>query len=226
MKNFLQKRTTQLAIVASILVIVLVVLIAFLNKKQETERVWATTDAGLEVVDGIEVISNYISIESPRRPGIERKIKWIVIHETDNRSPSAGASNHDRFLTTDEKQVNSWHYTVDDSVIYHHLPDNEVGWHAGDKKTEDGGNMAGVGIEMCVNQASDYNKTLENTAKLVAQLLVAYDLTMDEVKYHQDFTGKICPHRLITEGRLKSFELMIEAEVNKLLEQEKQNESK
>lgn len=226
MKIFEKKITKKLVICASLLVLVLVVLITFLNKKDEKERVWATTDAGLQYVDEIEVISNYIAVESPRRPAIEREIKWIVIHETDNRSASAGASNHDRFLTSDESQVNSWHYSVDDTVIYHHLPDNEVGWHAGDKKTVDGGNMTGVGIEMCVNQTSDYDKTLENTAKLVAHLLVAYDLTTEEVKYHRDFSGKICPHRLITEGRLKAFEVMIADEYNKLLQQEKQNESK
>lgn len=226
MKIIGKHSTKKLVILASVLVVVLVVLISLFYNKKQHERTWATEDAGLTFVNGIEVITNYIPIDSPRRPGIEREIKWIVIHETDNRSSSAGASNHDRFLTTDIKQVNSWHYTVDDMVIYHHLPDNEVGWHAGDKKTEDGGNMTGVGIEMCVNQTSNYDKTLENTASLVANLLVAYDLTMDEVKYHHDFSGKICPHRLITEGRLKSFELMIEEEYIKALETEKQNESK
>ncbi len=221
-----KRQTKKLILLASMLIIILALLIYFLQATKKPERVWASFDANLESVEDIPVITNFIGIESDRRPQIEREIKWIVIHETDNRGSSAGALNHDTFLHTDDSQVNSWHYTVDDSVIYHHLPDNEVGWHAGDKKTEDGGNMTGIGIEMCVNQTGDYQKTLQNTAKLIATLMVSYDLGMDEVKFHQDFSGKICPHRLITEGRVKEFRLMIEEEYNKLKEQEKQNESK
>lgn len=221
-----RKNTKKLIVIASLLFIILAILICLLIEKRESKRVWATFDANLQSIGEIPVITDLLEIGSNRRPAIEREIRWIVIHETDNREPSAGAYNHDLFLHSDDSQVNSWHYTVDDSEIYHHLPDNEVGWHAGDKKTENGGNMTGIGIEMCVNQGSDYEKTLENTAKLVATLMVSYNLTMDEVKFHQDFTGKICPHRLITEGRVKEFRLMIDKEYKLLKEQETKNESK
>ena len=35
--------------------------------------------------------------------------------------------------------------------IYHHLPDDETAYHAGDGMEKNGGNMNGIGIEMCVN---------------------------------------------------------------------------
>ena len=53
------------------------------------------------------------------------------------------------------------------------LPDQEVGWHAGDKMTENGGNMTGIGIELCVNEGNDFDKTMENAAALCAELMKA-----------------------------------------------------
>ena len=64
----------------------------------------------------------------------------------------------------------SWHYTVDDHEIYHHLPDDEPGYHAGDLMEADGGNMNGVGIEMCVNEDGNYEQTLVNAERLCARL--------------------------------------------------------
>lgn len=226
MKKMNKQSKILISMVAILLVIAIVLLCVFLIWNKKEVRTYATVDAGLISAKDIEIITDYLAVESDRRPKIEREIKWIVIHETDNRGTSATASNHNSFLHNDQSQVNSWHYTVDDTIIYHHLPDNEVGWHAGDKKTEDGGNMNGIGIEMCVNQTGDYNQTLHNTAKLVAVLMNSYDLTMDDVKFHRDFSGKICPHRLFTEGRTKEFLEMIENEYNELRVEENKNESK
>lgn len=213
MKTKLTKKTKRLlfiTIALGILTVLLVCLILFgLSPK---ERVYATEDAGLVEALGVPISTDYISSDSSRRPEITREIKWIVIHETDNRGTSAGSQNHNSFLHNDESQVNSWHYTVDCNEIYHHLPDNEVGWHAGDNKTVDGGNMNGIGIEMCVNQTGDYENTLKNTAKLVATLMDSYNLVMEDVQFHKDFSGKICPHRLLTEGRVNEFLEMIEIE--------------
>ena len=53
--------------------------------------------------------------------------------------------------------------------------------------------MSGVGIEMCVNEGSDFKKTVDNTARLAAVLLNAYELDIDALKRHHDFSGKNCP---------------------------------
>ncbi|MEF9919482.1 peptidoglycan recognition protein family protein [Anaerorhabdus sp.] len=223
----LSKQTKVLISITSLLIVLVGILgCLFLFLNQPKKRIYATEDAGLSWAKDVEIITDYLAVESDRRPQIEREIKWIVIHETDNRGTSATSSNHNSFLHNDQSQVNSWHYTVDDHEIYHHLPDHEVAWHAGDKKTEDGGNMTGIGIEMCVNQTGNYNQTLSNTAKLVAVLMDSYDLTIDDVKFHQDFSGKICPHRLITEGKTKEFLEMIEIEYNELKAEELKDESK
>ena len=66
--------------------------------------------------------------------------------------------------------------------------------------------MNGIGIEMCVNEGGNYEQTLINTEKLCAQLCLSYNLNPDKaLKKHQDFMEKVCPARLINEGRWDEF---------------------
>lgn len=162
-------------------------------------------------INGIPVVQALIDEGTPGRPGTKKKIEYIVIHETGNTGTNANAASHASYLKEQAaKEPLSWHYTVDDSEIYHHVPDNEIAFHAGDKLKEDGGNLNGIGIEMCVNPENDYEKTLENTAALTAHLLKAYHLSIDDVKKHQDFSGKNCPERLIESDRWEEFLAMVE----------------
>jgi N-acetylmuramoyl-L-alanine amidase len=138
-----------------------------------------------------------------------REIRYITIHETDNRSSGADSEAHNQLLVNDVTNSTGWHYTVDDHSIYHNLPDNEIGWNAGDNRTKLGGNINGIGIEMCVNLTNDFEQTLRNTAQLAAELMIAYDLDMDRIRFHEDFMNKECPHRLISEGRTDEFLEMI-----------------
>lgn len=99
----------------------------------------------------------------------------------------------------------SWHYTVDDHEIYHHIPDSEVSWNAGDRRQEPGGNMNGISIELCVNQDGDFEKTFDNGARLTAYLMKAYDLKLDDVQQHNYFNGKNCPQTIRESGRWQEF---------------------
>ena len=148
----------------------------------------------------------------------------MTIHETDNRNSTSDALAHQLFLLQNAQDITSWHYTVDDHSIYHHVPDNEIAFNAGDGRTRNGGNINGIGIEMCVSMGIDYDKTLENTAKLTAALLVNYGLEVDDVKLHQDFMNKVCPHRMITEGRVDEFKNMVEVEYESLLKEQQKGE--
>lgn len=56
-----------------------------------------------------------------------------------------------------------------------------------------GGNHNSVGIETCVNEGSDYATTLRHTAKLVAEILIQGNLSVDRVMQHNNFSGKPCP---------------------------------
>lgn len=166
-------------------------------------------DANLSYIDDIPVYTDFLPEGSRARPGQTREIKYLVIHETDNFSAGADAAAHNSFIHQNanaESGIVSWHYTVDDHEIYHHLPDTETAYHAGDMMTEGGGNMNGIGIEMCVNEGGNYEQTLINTEKLCASLCIAYNLNPDKaLKKHQDFMEKVCPAKLINSGRWDEF---------------------
>ena len=135
------------------------------------------------------------------RPGVKRKIKYVVIHETDNYKQGVGAKNHAIFLKSNNTSTTSWHYTVDDKEIYQHVPDNEIAHHVGDKA----GNYFGIGIELCVNRDGDFEKTYDNAAKLVAYLLKEYDLDITSIKMHHHFIDKDCPNKIMKSNRFLEF---------------------
>lgn len=169
-------------------------------------------------INGIPLIRDILPKGIPGRPGETRKIKYLVIHETGNTGRNANAKSHDEYIhSVAQKKRLSWHYTVDDHSIYQHLPDNEIGYHAGDGDghIKDTGNSSGIGIEMCVNPENDYEQTLKNTAALAAHLLRAYHLDLGAVKKHQDFSGKLCPQRLIESGRWDEFLDMVQSAYQK-----------
>ena len=144
------------------------------------------------------------------RPGDVRQKKWIVIHETGNSSQGADAKNHSTYLKNLAKANTtyvSWHYTVDDHEIYHHIPDNEIAYHASDGRVEGGGNMASIGIEICVNSDGNFDKARDNTAWLTAKLLKENNLTISAVKQHHDFApdGKNCPRTIRDKGLWNNF---------------------
>lgn len=168
-------------------------------------------------IRGIPVYEELLAEDTLGRPGEKRQIKWLVIHETANTSSGADAEAHSRFLQENTYVAAlSWHYTVDDHQIYHHLPDDEIAYHASDQLKEGGGNYNGIGIELCVNSDGDFEQTLENAAALAAYLLDQYDLSLDHVKKHGDFTDKVCPKTLIETGRWEEFLQMIQTQLEQI----------
>ncbi|WP_186312994.1 peptidoglycan recognition protein family protein, partial [Bacillus pumilus] len=89
------------------------------------------------------------------RPGNYMKPLYITVHNTANTAKGANAASHASFVKRSSTGV-SWHYTVDENVIYQHLPLNENGWHAGDGRGT--GNMKSIGIEICENADGNFEK--------------------------------------------------------------------
>lgn len=192
-----------------LLLLFLVIGIFFLLKKRREEnkeevkelRYTYQESVFPESVFTIPVYTELIDENTSTRPMTKRIIKYIVLHETDNYERGVGAKNHANYLKYNNDSSTSWHYTVDDYEIYHHIPDDEVAHHAKD----DVGNQYGIGIELCVNSDGNFEATFENGAKLVAYLLKAYNLGIDSLKTHHDFSGKDCPHLILENNRLEEF---------------------
>ncbi len=169
------------------------------------------------------IIEDIIPEGSPVRPGaLVDKKKYIVIHNTGNPVPTATAkahANYIRSLCADPVRQVSWHYTVDDKEIYHHVPDNENAWHASDGSFGEG-NFYGIGIEICVNgfpgvyEGEEYLKwletfkqTLRNAAYLTAKLMKENGIGLDGVMQHYDFARdkKNCPMQMRYTSASRSF---------------------
>ena len=60
-----------------------------------------------------------------------------------------------------------------------------------------GGNLNSVGIESCVNYGSDLWLTWQMTAKLVADIMIRYNLDITRVRGHHFFSGKDCPQPML-----------------------------
>lgn len=200
--------TAIMRIIMLIAVIVLVILVPY-----HFGNIPSELRAEVNEIDATPIITDFIRENTQGRPGHLRKIKHVVIHETGNNGRNANATSHNNYIHTEaDNQKKSWHYTVDDHEIYYHIPDNEIAFHAGDGLKKGGGNMNGIGIEMCINPENDYELTLKNTAKLTAMLLEAYNLNTSDIKKHEDFSGKHCPDILLSSGRWDEFIEMVHQE--------------
>lgn len=194
------------ALSAAVILLLLIIVCLLRGMSSDSTEPPDEHDAGLTYIGDIPVITDFLAEECIGRPGVKRDIKYIVIHETDNFRAGADAAAHNSFIHENAKTVElSWHYTVDDHQIYHHLPDDEAAYHASDHLDENGGNLNGIGIEMCVNEDGDYERTVENTVQLTATLLVDYKLKPSAIKKHEDFSGKNCPAKLLDNDEWDAF---------------------
>jgi len=136
--------------------------------------------------------------KAKNRPGTAISVKYITIHNTGNATQGANAAFHARYLKT-STAINapvSWHYTVDESNIYQHLPDNELGWHAGDGTRVPGGNTQSIGIEICMNSDGNLLRATDNAAWLTASLCKKHNIPMENIVQHFRWTQKNCPQML------------------------------
>ena len=158
--------------------------------------------------------------------------EYVVIHDTAGGAPTHTAEsfalNQVQANNNPDNTYISWHFTVGEDGIYQSLPLDEVAYHAGDgshvygdiwysstyNKADciGGGNRNGIGIESCINQGADYNVTLRMLAKLVAELLLEFNLSTDRIKQHWNFSGKDCPGVIRHCGRWEEFKNLVKAE--------------
>ena len=204
--------------VLSVLIIILIIVIALFAGLRLTGILprFSINRPEISYVFDVPLYNTIVPASAPGRPNEERIIKYVVIHETGNLAAGADAEAHSRLMESGDMGNTSWHYTVDDKEIYQHIPDNEIAWHAGDQRTEDGGNMCGIAVELCVNSDGDFEKTFANGAKLAAFLLNSYNLDISALKQHNDFSGKDCPEIIRRDGRWDEFVTLVNTYIDEL----------
>ena len=172
--------------------------LAYLEAVEGPQRV---TDTGLAIQ------THLIAPGADNRPGGSNPCKYITIHETGNAAKGADAAAHAAYLDSDagERDLVSWHYTVDDHAIVQNLPDAETAYHAGDGKSGPG-NATSIGVEICVNAGGDFEAAKANAAALVRLLMEEHGIHIDHVVQHHHWNGKDCPKTIrATPGAWEAF---------------------
>lgn len=118
------------------------------------------------------------------RPGTKLNIKYLTIHSTGNPTSTADAERRWLDNPTNTREA-SWHYCIDQKECIEAIPPTEVAWHCGS------GNSTSIGIEIC--ESGDRVLTLERAAEFTAQLLKQYNLDINSLRRHYDWTKKSCP---------------------------------
>lgn len=150
-----------------------------------------------EIPDGLTDLNiqvDYLTPNGVQSGGKGNTIQEIILHDTGNRDAGSDARMHHEYQRGgSEGRESSWHYQVDDSVAIQSFPHDEICYHAGN------GNPGGIGIEMCINSDGNFEQAVHNTAKLMASLCYVYGWDPNQnIRTHQDCTGKYCPKSLLS----------------------------
>lgn len=129
------------------------------------------------------------------------KPEYITIHNTAN---DATALNEIAYMTRN-KNATSYHVAIDDIHAVQAIPFSRNAWHCGDGG-QGNGNRKSIGVEICYSKSGGhkYERAEENAIEYVAHVLNQYGWGIDRVKWHRNWSGKNCPHRIFAEGRDKS----------------------
>ena len=140
--------------------------------------------------------------------------KGICIHNTANDA-SAIQERNNVARTTNTAEV-SFHIVIDDKESIQLIPFNRNAWHAGDGGAGQG-NRNYIALEICYSRSGGdkFTNAEKRASKEVAALLKQYGWTLSNVKKHQDFSGKYCPHRTLNDG-WQRFLNMIQVEIDNL----------
>ena len=121
----------------------------------------------------------------------------ICVHNTAN---SASARNEINYMKNNNNEV-SFHVAIDDVESIQAIPFNRNSWSCGDG-VNGNGNRKHINIEICYSTSNLelFKKAEKNAIKEIALILKQYNWTISNVKKHQDFSGKYCPHRTLDLG--------------------------
>ena len=159
------------------------------------------------------IINNYIPQSLyPLKAPYTMTPQYITIHNTYN---DASAMNEIAYMHRN-KAATSYHVAIDDQHAVQAIPFSRNAWHAGDGSGK--GNRASIGIEICYSKSGGekYRKAEANAIEYVAHVLKQYGWGIDRAKWHKDWSGKNCPHRILDEGRASAVKQAITAKLNQL----------
>lgn len=163
----------------------------------------------------MEYVINHIPKRKGKRPGIKAKMTSITVHNTGN--PKSTAMNERNWLVNpNNNRVASFHIVIDEKQAIECIPLDEVAYHSGNSE----GNKTSIGIEIC--ESGNYKMNEQNAVELIAKMLVERGWGIERVRTHKSWSGKECPRLILPYWN--DFLDSIKKEVDKLIQQKKENE--
>lgn len=121
-------------------------------------------------------------------------IKYIVIHDTANKSKGANADAHFKYFNGGNRNSSADFFVDDTKILQVNDYTKYYTWQVGDGKGKYGiTNQNSVGIEMCVNEDGNYNKAFCNMVDLTKYLMKELGIPSERVVRHYDASRKNCP---------------------------------
>ena len=146
----------------------------------------------------MDITKKLIKFNYSSRVGI--KIKYIVIHDTGNPRKGSGANNHYIYFNGGNRNASA-HYFVDDIEIIQTVEDANSAWHCGDGKGIYGiTNRNSIGIEICINEDSNFEIAKDKTIELIRHLMDKHSIQKENVVRHYDVSRKVCPKSMSDNG--------------------------
>lgn len=152
----------------------------------------------LSIVNKTKEAVYYTNFDDPVFGRLGTKV--IVVHSTAGKT-AAGALSW--FTNKKRKEGSSAHYIIDtDGVIYEHIPEQNVSWHAGDsawiidgvKRTQI--NRWSIGIEVACEEFGKYTQAqLDSLHELTVDIAKRYSIPFENIIRHKDVTTAKPPKR-------------------------------
>ncbi|MDD3392115.1 MAG: peptidoglycan recognition family protein [Bacilli bacterium] len=144
----------------------------------------------------IAIEEKLITYGMNNRSGLKQIPRYIVIHEVSlgiGRSPETYNMDYyaKKIQSDGENGITiGYHFLVGDKCIYQFLKEDEATHHCGTFE----GNNNSIGIERLICQGIDYEQALHNQAKLIATLMVKWNIPIENVVTHKKIQQLFTPN--------------------------------
>ncbi len=148
---------------------------------------------------------------SPRRT----PISYLVIHDTGNPTAGADAMAHYRYFNGGNRGSSADIFVDERGVMIVNDYRRYYTWHCGDGGGAYGiTNANSIGIELCINQDGNWEKTKENAICVIRSLMEELQIPLSRVVRHYDASRKKCPNSMAGQNwaEWKAFSQEIEKE--------------
>lgn len=140
-------------------------------------------------------MNNFKQINKNRTRVWNRKIEYIVIHDTGNPRKGANAEMHFQYFNNAYRGASADFFVDETQVLQINDYNLYRTWHVGDGKGKYGiTNNNSIGIEICINSDNNIDLTVKKVINLTAELMHNLNVPLQKVVRHYDGSRKNCPN--------------------------------